>query len=318
MIKLFGALSILGVILAGSSWLYLNPYAIEDWLALRDYQPTSEIAAISNRIGLSDKAEKIFYVHKPEILSADTFNETCPVERSIVLGCYDGSGIYVYRVEEERLDGIHEVTAAHEILHAVYDRLDSGDKEEINEWLNVALLKLDDSRIQDVVDSYRNKGDEVVLNELHSILATEAEDLPEFLEEYYKQYFEDRSRVVALSQDYEAVFQGLRDEVEKLDNELTDLSGKISLLEASLGSMSSSIAKERNRIQGLLDDNQIQAYNQAIASFNDSINSYNKDLSELEDLVADYNQIVKRRNTITVEQNQLVDSIDSRFRQEEI
>ena len=36
---------------------------------------------------------------------------------------------YIYNVNDERLNGLKEVTAAHEMLHAAYERLPESDKK---------------------------------------------------------------------------------------------------------------------------------------------------------------------------------------------
>src|SRR5690606_3442881 len=108
----------------------------------------------------------------------------------IVLGCFvEGQGIYLYNVSDERLDGVKEVTAAHEVLHAGYSRLSSRDKARINHLLDQAFQANNDERIKETVETYRKRDPSIVSNELHSILATEARELPSELEEHYRRYF---------------------------------------------------------------------------------------------------------------------------------
>ena len=124
-VVLISLVSILAVVI-------LNPRLINDWLALRGYTPSQRVSEIADRTTMTDKARRVFYVYDPQIEGSDVFNQHCTIrEVSIVLGCYDGTRIYVYDVADERLKGVQEVTAAHEMLHAEYDRLSTGERSRL-------------------------------------------------------------------------------------------------------------------------------------------------------------------------------------------
>ena len=54
---------------------------------------------------MTDKGRNLFYVYDPQLLDKDGFNTQCTIEeQSIVLGCYDGSGIYLYDISDVRLE----------------------------------------------------------------------------------------------------------------------------------------------------------------------------------------------------------------------
>src|SRR3989344_1018679 len=119
----------------------LNLQAINDWLRLRNYDPPSAIAAIAKADQMTDNAKDLFYVTRPELINqANDFRQACPsFEQTIVLGCYRSglsSAIYIYDVPDARLDGVVEVTAAHEMLHSAYDRLGQDEKNRIDGLLN--------------------------------------------------------------------------------------------------------------------------------------------------------------------------------------
>ncbi len=50
-------------------------------------------------------------------------------KRNAILGCYNPSSrdIYIYNVTNSELDGVKEVTAAHEMLHAAWERLSESE-----------------------------------------------------------------------------------------------------------------------------------------------------------------------------------------------
>lgn len=300
-------------LLVGLGYASSNARAIADWWILRDYQPTQEVASITENIALTDKARKIFYVYDPQIEDSSEFNQHCTVaEVSIVLGCYNGSKIYIFHVDDEKLQGVKEVTAAHEMLHAAYDRLDDKERSRIDQLTQRQFLKLNDERIRNTVQSYRNRDPSVVPNELHSILATEVRNLDAELEEYYRQYFTDRSKVVQLSENYEQVFTDIKNRVERLDAELTLLKAQIDSLEASLSQKASAITAEKSEMDILLERGKVSEYNSRVSAYNASIESYNRERQTYTNLIADYNAKVVVRNQTTIEQNNLVDSLSSK------
>ena len=114
---------------AGAILAVVNRQQIIDEITLWQYQPSEQIATIASRAKMSDTGKRMFYISKPQIKSANEFNEDCRrVEKgNAILGCYNQSSgeIYVYDVTNPELDGVKEVTAAHEMLHAAWARLGS-------------------------------------------------------------------------------------------------------------------------------------------------------------------------------------------------
>jgi hypothetical protein len=103
-----------------------NVQAIEDWWNLRGYSPPAEIAKLAAEDTMTPKAQRLFYVNHPQLISDKAqFRQACPLsEQTIVLGCYyhiQGSikeGIALSDITDNRLNGVEEVTAAHETLHS--------------------------------------------------------------------------------------------------------------------------------------------------------------------------------------------------------
>ena len=74
-----------------------NRYNIYDWVKLRNYTPSPDIAALASTSGMNTKGSKLFYVNDPKISDKTSFNKECSTtEQTIVLGCYTGTNIYVY------------------------------------------------------------------------------------------------------------------------------------------------------------------------------------------------------------------------------
>src|SRR5687767_3715341 len=114
--------------------VFFNRQYIIDQIVVWQYRPSPAIASIVDRAHLNDKGEFYFYASTPMIEDAASFNKNCTKqeEETAILGCYVNRRIYVYDVTNKKLDGIEEVTAAHEMLHAVYDRLSGDEKQKVD------------------------------------------------------------------------------------------------------------------------------------------------------------------------------------------
>ena len=221
-------IALLSVIVAAI--LFLNRQYIIDQISVWQYQPSGDIASLVERSGMSDQGEFHFYASQPKLQTAADFNETCErKERAMaVLGCYNGQFIYIYNVTDAKLDGIREVTAAHEMLHAGYARLDEAQKQRIHELLDAEYEQLkNDVAFAERLAFYDRTEPGERYNELHSIIGTEVASISDELEEYYQKYFDDRSKTVGLYEQYASVFHELQNRSEQLSQQLTQLGDEI-------------------------------------------------------------------------------------------
>ncbi|MCA9328263.1 hypothetical protein KC959_00685 [Candidatus Saccharibacteria bacterium] len=307
------------VVLAGSGVsLFVSVTHIQDildWWRLRDYTPSAEISQLAESTRMNNLGQKLFFVHDPEILDKSEFQTSCTVgEETIVLGCYESHRrIYLYNVTDERLAGVEEVTAAHEMLHAAYDRLSAKEKVEVNSLLQEAYDRIKNDRIRKNIASYKERDPNIVMNELHSILGTEVRDLPKDLEEYYTRYFSDRSAVVTLSEAYSAEFEKREKQIAAYDAQLTNLNGEITRMHADLELQSQALNQEKTLLESMRGNP--DAFNEGVGSYNAKVNEYNADVAKLKIFIDQYNTIVTKRNEIAVEERQLVDAIDTRAEQ---
>jgi hypothetical protein len=289
--------------------------AVYDWLRLRNYQPPTNIASIASDDTMTPKAKHIFYVNHPAIEDKSAFASSCPngTKETAVLGCYipNQRGIYVLSVTDARLQGIEEVTSAHEMLHAAYDRLSGKEKEQINGWLQDYYNTLTDQTIKDQIDSYKKTEPNDLVNEMHSIFGSEASSLPPNLESYYTRYFADRSKVVAQYSAYEAEFTTRQAQIKQDDAKLQDLKTQINSLEADLRSKQAALSSQQQQLNSYRRSGNIQAYNAAVPAYNSLVDSYNAEVIEVRNLISEYNQLVAERNAIALEEQQLVQDISS-------
>lgn len=306
------SLSVLAVCL----FVVLNFRSIDDWLKLRNYSPPPEVAKIAEEDTMTGEAEHIFYVNHPDLIkSADSFRQECPTyEQTIVLGCYhsDQRGIFVYDVNDPRLNGVVEVTSAHEMLHGAYERLSRSDKKQVNAWLNDFYANgLHDKRIIDTINAYKKTEPNAVVDEMHSVFGTEVSNLPSQLENYYSRYFSKRSAVTTFADGYEAEFTKRLDQIDNMEQQLKVLKQQISNEENNLNAMLISIETDRRRLDALRSGGQIAEYNAAIAGFNSEVDQYNSGIANARADIARYNLLVQSHNQLASELRSLYSSLDS-------
>lgn len=284
------ALLISGAIIVASAWVFLNRQQVLDAINVWTYHPSSDIAAIEQRAGMTSKGEFTFYATKPEISDASSFNKECPRQEvgNPILGCYTTSDrIYIYNLTDAQLDGMKEVTATHEMLHAIWQRTSDSDKQHLTTLINDAYQKLNDPELKARMDYYQRTEPGEFTNELHSILGTEIPNLGPDLEAYYGQYF-NRSEVLALHDKYNSFYTGLT-------TQASDLYTKMQSLGASIDSRST-------------------AYNQDAAALSADISSFNNransgDFSSRSQFESERAALISRSNQLEAERESINNDI---------
>jgi len=210
--------------------VYVHRQFLVDQVALLRYTPTEVVSGLAKRSSMSSTGTRLFYVSQPAVEDAKTFNENCgrKEEAVAVLGCYDGRRIFIYNVTDARLDGIREVTAAHEMLHAAYMRLEGSEKTRINALIEAEFARLrTDKDLAERMAFYDRTEPGERDNELHSVIGTEIADMSAELEAYFGRYFTDRKVVVGLHQKYSGVFADLKARADVLSAQLAQLEAEI-------------------------------------------------------------------------------------------
>lgn len=302
------------MVFAGSVYVFVYQDDVTDWWMLRNYTPPAEIAALADDTTMTDLGQRYFFVYRPELLSRDTFRSRCTIaEKSIILGCYVSQrGIYIYDVQDEQLEGIKQVTAAHEMLHVAYERLSPRERERIDELTLAVYDDLDNPRIRRTMQAYRERDPGIVANELHSILPTEVRDIGDELEEYYEQFFDNRQVIVDFAEQYESVFEEARTRVEVLDAQLKTKRSDIEARQQQLDSLALQLQQNRDRLNQLLDDDNIDAYNAGVSGFNAQVQRYNDTVASLQRDIDSYNDLVSERNDAVLAYGSLTEAIDTR------
>lgn len=220
--SLFGLLLLVAVAATLVALLFNRQYFI-DTIVASQYKPSAEMNEIRDKLDLTDEGKRLFDASQPVIEEASAFNKNCNqhVEtNNPILGCYAQQRIYVYRVTSPELDGIEETTAAHELLHAVYERMSEADKSTVNAELSQMYEKVRNAELEERMEYYKSTEPGQEVNELHSILGTEQVALSSKLEEHYAKYFLSRQKIVNFFKQYNDTFISTTNRIKQLQEQI--------------------------------------------------------------------------------------------------
>lgn len=306
------------VAIAASAYFY-GPIAV-DAVRASSFHPNADITSVDGRIGLTARGQQIFYATTPVIESRDAFNADCEsVERTAaILGCYVRDRVYLYNIQDSELDGALEVTAAHEMLHAAYARLNIFEQANVNKMINAEYAKIKDNPdIKQEMQYYTQAEPGEEINELHSIIGTTIKDLPADLEQYYSRYFTDRAEIVAMNTKYTAVFDEVNQQASDLQDKITNEAAAIkqasTQYNADLAQLNSDIESfnERATSGGFTSQYAFTVAHQSLTAriqemkdrqitLNQQIDVYNAD-------VAEYNKLAVRAKQL----NQSINGVEA-------
>lgn len=283
------------------------------------YTPSTEIEAIVDVLELTPNAERTFYASQPALHNANSFNRECPRrdEVSPILGCYSSRQIHLYAIDSDDLSGIVEVTAAHELLHAEWDRMSMRERDRIGELLEAHYEATDETQLDERMAYYAEHQPGTETNELHSILGTEKHGLSPELEEHYAQYFEDRSKIVSLYNNYSETFERLEQHVQALDQRITALQSEVTAAnaayEAAVSQLNSDIAELESWFTNLDRTNvqEVNQYNNSVYAINARSAQLEADRQRINAQVDEYNTLVNEYNETALQAGDLYNQIDS-------
>lgn len=293
-----------------------NLQAIEDWVKLQGYTPPANVAKLASADTMTDKAKHLFYLNHPRLIDdKNQFRQACPQnEQTIVLGCYHSvqDGIAVFDVSDPRLDGVEEVTAAHEMLHAAYDRLSSANKKHVDSLLLDYYKGLSDKRIQANINAYKKTEPNDVVNEMHSIFGTEIAQLPGPLEDYYRQYFTNRQAVAGFSNQYKSVFTQNRQQLQSLKQQIDALKSQLNSDKQTIQNEQDALAAQRRHMNELLAAHKTDEYNSLVDPYNAKVVNLRTLVASYNATVAKVNDLVEQYNSLAYTQESLYQAIDTR------
>jgi hypothetical protein len=262
---------------------------------LLNYNPPTEVSRLATQANMSDEGRKVFYLTTPKIEGKKVGLKLCSnstAEKTITLGCYvSGKGIFIQKVTDDRLAGTMQVTAAHEMLHAVYhEHLSSAERNEIDQELVRVFENLNNPRLKRLISMYSERTPDHINSELHSFLGTEVANLGPKLERHYSKYFVDRAKLVAMAEHKDHLFANLENKTGGIEQQLKILKTQIDEREKTL-----------REINIAIDNNKTE----------DQIRLYNAHVQALQKETEYYNQLVGIHNGLSAEGSSLNDSLQN-------
>ena len=305
---------ILALLLGATIWAFFNQQLITDFWRGKDYQPVGEMRRIQNDLKLTDRGTFLFKASRPRLSSRDEFNQHCRQvldTEMAVLGCYKDDDIFIYDIQSTELDGIRELTTAHELLHAVWARMSTDQRTALSSVLDKVLTQNHDT-LQNEIDNYTPEQRQ---EELFVRAGTEIASLPAELEQVYGEIFTDQDIIAAFYHKYITVFRAIEAEMDAIKAEMTTLQTQIDLSTADYQSKLSSL------------NSAIQSFNRCAETagcFTTETEFYTKRNSlmaerttlealydEINSLVGRYNALVEQYNADVTRTDQLNKTINS-------
>ena len=284
------AIIVSSMFIVASLWAIFNRQFVFDQLTVWSYEPSSSVQLIDEQVGFTDRGRFVFFATKPVVAPQAEFNELCPRQEigNPILGCYTGADrIFIYELTNEELAGMQEVTAVHEMLHAVWARHSDDERAQLEADLMSTYESMDNDELKSRMDYYQRTEPGQIANELHSILGTESADLSPKLEAYYAQYF-DRKTVLSLYEKYRSVYKNLHDQVNEISTKMDSLANSI---------------KSRSEIYA----NDVANLSETIAAFNEKAASGG--FSSMSQFYAERNRLTALSGSLDVERESINDEI---------
>ncbi len=305
------------LLIVGSVWLWFERQYVVDAVQYYQFKPSQAIEKVADEAGLTDSAKFTFYAVHPVIESSKPFNRHCQRREanSPILGCYAAGKIYIFDVTDERLDGLKTVTAAHELLHAEYDRLPESEKKRLEPLLMSAYKKVATKDLDERMKYYEKTEPGESVNELHSIIGTEFPSIGGELEQYYKKYFKDRQAIVTLHDQVQSTFDTLSKEADTLINQIEKLATTINNDTSQyntdieeLNTLVDNFNKKAAETGGFTTQAEFQSARQELLVKSNELSSFRQ---KIQSNIATYKTLITKLDAINAKSAALNQSLDS-------
>lgn len=304
-------------LIIGSIGLWTQRQYVVDAIQYYQYNPSQSVRDVVVRAGMTDDAVFTFYATRPAVESSDAFNQHCQRQEadSPILGCYSQNRIYIFDVTDERLTGIKAVTAAHELLHAEYERMPDAEKRRVQKLLENVYKSGTDSKLEARMKYYEKTEPGQSLNELHSIIGTEFEDVGPELERHYAKYFKNRADLVALHKQVQEQFDTLSQEADQLVSEIEQLARSINSTTSEYNSRIAALNDEvgafnqqASRTGGFTTQSEFQTARRRLVAESNELSVFRQ---QIQDSIARYKSLIAKLDSINAESASLNQSLDS-------
>ena len=239
---------------------------------------------MADSLSLTTKGRTVFLATKPQVVDTDSISKACPSDGTTSLeeGCYllQTNTIYI-RVMPDELKSDETVTAAHEMLHAAYQKYDDSTRTQVNAMVEGQYSSMNDSALNSRVADYNKSEPGAQDAELYAILGTEYGGLSTGLESEYSKYFTDRQTEVNAASQTKTTFDNY---ISRLDNQKGIIDNEKTLADKYLNA-SYSWANSGNAYE---DDYYYNLYSNEYNNASLNIDSYNQLVDKYNLLVDEY------------------------------
>lgn len=311
--RITGFIAIAIIVIAVIAIILNREWIYDFWRGI-GYEPVAEVEQMRDDLRLTDRGVFLFNASRPELMSRDSFNETCRSDEdaeSAVLGCYTDKTVYVYDIVDDELKGIRELTLAHELLHAVWERMDDGKRSELKELL-LQVLANNQELLGEELDNYDNEQKQ---EELYVRAGTEIKNLPDKLEKHYAEIFQNQDGVVDFYNSYIRVFRRLEAEMDSLKAEMenieAEIQGKTDAYKQRLESLDSEITRFNscaNTAGCFTSEWQFRTRRNELVAESQRLDDL---YDEIDGLIDKYNEDVEKYNNDVLHNNRLMKIVNS-------
>ncbi|MDG0816488.1 hypothetical protein [Bdellovibrio svalbardensis] len=289
--------------------------AAED-LYLQKYIPSAKIKRIVESTGMTEYSKRVFFLADPMLVKDRIqLNAFCgsDTQGQMTLGCYDkrSGRIFILDVNDERLFGLTESVAAHELLHAVYSKYKTEEILEIKHLLDQVARGGASEEVSRRISLYGDQSVRDRTSELHSIIGTEISSLPIELEEYYSKYFVMRKQIVQLSRHSEEEFEWRKKFIRSYSDKMKKVKVEIVRTQAEIENCTDTISSLNKQMLKLKANGEIEEYNRLVPTINTKIGKLAGLQKAMKKLVQKYNIFVNDSNIIVGETQEMNEAIDS-------
>ena len=306
-VSIFSVLMIIACIV----WFFFGQW-IRDYISSANFEPSPEMANVIEKVGFTWRGNLIARATHPAFETAETFNGNCPDdgENISTLGCYMPSEnrVHIYDIRSDELDGVKESVLAHEVLHAIYARLNDIDLSNLNPELD-SFYKSHKDSFGDYMDTY---DEDQYYTELHSIIGQRVhyKDLSEPLQKHYAKYFSNQDAVVDFYDKYHDVIDELSEQIDAGKAEIDKLYAELQTMRTNyrtrLDEYNKDVEYHNSQVaQGIYSETRYQSLKKREAELD-------VELKGLNDFIEDYNIKARAYNELIERQQQLYGTMNSK------
>ena len=317
-LKLFlGGIGIF-LLAAGFATLVYDGPLIKDYILAYGYQEPVDVAEAVAPLSLTNYSVRLLKASKTQIFDAKQFNISCDnfesKESDKLLGCYFNQKIYVYNITNPEIENSEDVTLAHELLHAGWDRMNNKQKLSLKDALDKQIASGISPAAEKAIDAYKKNGvaGDYLMDEIHSILGTDELNLSPELESHYQKFFKSRAEIVNLSLGVNKVFEDVRAEINNYKQSLDLLASQIDGVQADIKLSNSEYYRLTGIADSKLNAGDYSGYNAMVGPINNIVASAQGLDTKQQQLIDDYNSKIAEFNKLIEKYNLLDKSLDSK------